>query len=46
MSRHTLDTIVVSHPPRFSTPSVPERETLGQAYCTASSASPVEPSIL
>jgi hypothetical protein len=46
MSRLTLDTIVVSHPPRFSTPAVPERETLSQASCTASSASSVEPSIL
>jgi hypothetical protein len=45
MFSDTLAVTVVSHPPRFSTPSAPERENLSHASWTASSASPVEPSI-
>jgi hypothetical protein len=41
---HTRATIVVSHPPRFSTPLVPERLSLSQASWTASSASLRQPS--
>ena len=46
MSRHTLPTTVVNHPPRFSTPLVSERLRRSQASWTASSASLIEPSIL
>jgi hypothetical protein len=42
MSRHTRVTTVVSHPPRFSTPLVPDRLTCSPDSCTASL---VEPSI-
>src|SRR6266566_8741848 len=45
MSRHTRATTVVSHPPRFSTPLVPERLRWSQDSCTASSASVRESSI-
>jgi len=45
MSGHTRATIVVSHPPRFSTPPVPGRLRRGQDAWTASSASLGEPSI-
>src|SRR5882762_1362363 len=44
MSRHTRATTVASHPPRFSTPLVPERLRWSQDSWTASSASPCEPS--
>ena len=46
MSRHTLPTTVVSHPPRFSMSLVSERPRRSQASWTASSASLNEPSIL
>src|SRR5438445_1229810 len=45
MSKHSRATIVVSHPPRFSTSLGSERLTRSQASCTASSASLPEPSI-
>ena len=45
MSRHTRAVTVVSHPPRFSTPSAPERLSRIQDSWTASSASAREPSI-
>ena len=45
ISRHTLATTVVSHPPRFLTPLVSERLRRSQDSCTASSASACEPSI-
>ncbi len=45
MSRHTRATTVVSQPPRFSTPSDPERLSRSQDSWTASSASLGEPSI-
>ena len=45
MSRHTLPTTVVSHPPRFSTLLVSERLRRSQVSWTASSASLIEPSI-
>jgi hypothetical protein len=45
MSRHTRETTVVSHPPRFSTVLVSERLSRSQASCTASSASSREPSM-
>ena len=45
MSRHTRATTVVSQPPRFATPPVPERLSRSQDSCTASSASLGEPSI-
>ena len=44
MFSDTLATIVVSQPPRFSTPPVPERLSRSQVSCTASSASLTEPS--
>jgi hypothetical protein len=40
----TRATIVVSQPPRFSTPPAPARLTRSQASCAASSASLAEPS--
>ena len=45
MSRDTRATIVVSHPPRFSTPLVSQRCSRSQVSWTASSASLSEPSI-
>jgi len=45
MFRQTRATIVVNHPPRFSTPSAPERLSRSQVSWTASSASVSEPSI-
>ena len=45
MSRHTRATTVVSQPPRFPTPSVPDRLSRSQDSCTASSASLGEPSM-
>jgi hypothetical protein len=45
MSRDTRATIVVSHPPRFSTPLLSARLSRNQASWTASSASLSEPSI-
>ena len=45
MFRQTRATIVVSHPPRFSTSLAPARLTRSQASWTASSASVSEPSI-
>ena len=43
--RQTLVTIVVSQPPRFSTPPAPAAANLTHASCTASSASSSDPSI-
>ena len=45
MSRQTRATTVVSQPPRLSMPAVSARLSRSQASCTASSASPVEPSM-
>ena len=45
MFRQTRATIVVNHPPRFSTSLAPARLTRSQASWTASSASVSEPSI-
>ena len=45
VSRPTRPTTVVSQPPRFSTAAVSERLSRSHASCTASSASPAEPSI-
>src|SRR5206468_5716320 len=46
ISRHTLDTTVVSHPPRFSISAASDRLSRSHASCTASSASFNDPSIL
>ncbi len=45
MSSDTRDTTVVNQPSRFSMVLVSERLSLTHASCTASSASPVDPSI-
>ncbi len=45
MSRHTRETTVVSQAARFPIPSASTRLSRSQDSCTASSASPSEPSI-